>query len=161
MVDCDFVLNTFVVDYCLSQLDKNIRDDKLLLLSECKEIQSKVASERKETAKTLKRVMERKLFYPFLLYLFISQICAIPVGLFVVVPHGILIEKYNRLIGVSTGIPPGVFLLESIALIACVLIVIVPAIRPRIKWKKIHTSLQQKEHELDKTIKIVEKELRN
>jgi tetratricopeptide (TPR) repeat protein len=54
MVDCDFVLNTFVVDYCLSQLDKNIRDDKLLLLSECKKILSKVASERKETAKTLK-----------------------------------------------------------------------------------------------------------
>jgi hypothetical protein len=161
MIDCDFVLNTFVVDNCLTQLDKNFRDDKLLLSSECKKIRSKVGSERKEAARTLKKVKERKLFYPFLLYLFISQICAIPVGLFVVVPHGILIEKYNRLIGASTGIPPGVFLLEFIAFISCVLIVIVPTIRPRIKWKKIHARLQQNEYALDKTIKIIEKELRN
>ena len=161
MIDCDFVLNTFVVDNCLTQLDKNFRDDKLLLSSECKKIRSKVGSERKEAARTLKKVKERKLFYPFLLYLFISQICAIPVGLFVVVPHGILITKYNRLIGASTGIPPGVFLLEFIAFISCVLIVIVPTIRPRIKWKKIHARLQQNEYALDKTIKIIEKELRN
>ncbi len=54
-----------------------------------------------------------------------------------------------------------VFILETIAFISCILIVFVPTSGPRLKWKKIHAGLQHKEHELDKTIKIIEQELLN
>jgi hypothetical protein len=79
--------------------------------------------------------------------------------MFVIVPPSILISKYNILIVMPLGIPPGVFILETIAFISCVLIVFIPTIRPRLKWKKIHTSLQHRELRLDKTIEVIEKEL--
>ena len=47
-----------------------------------------------------------------------------------------LISKYARLMGASMGIPPGIFILEAIAVVSCVLMVFVPTIGSRIKCKE-------------------------
>ena len=156
VVDFNSILSAFVVDRCLSRLEKNLQHDKSQLLSDCKEARRNVESERKEAAKELKKVKEKKMFTPFLLYLFLSQLYAIPVGMFVILPPGILIAKYNILIGVPIGLPPGVFILETIAFISSILIVLVPTIGPRLKWKTVHIGLQHREDKLDKTIKMIE-----
>ena len=53
------------------------------------------------------------------------------------------------------GIPPGVFILEAIAVVSCVLMVFVPTIGPRMKCKKNYVRIQYKESILDDTIKAI------
>lgn len=65
IVNYNSVLNTFVVDRCLSQLDKNLQHDTSQLLSECKKVRGEVESERKEAASALKKVKEKKYFLRF------------------------------------------------------------------------------------------------
>lgn len=69
-----------------------------------------------------------------------------------------LISKYTILIGASIGIPPGVLILEAIAVVSCVMMVFVPTIGPRIKWRNIYSRLQYKERKLGDTIKAIEQE---
>ncbi|MBC8549981.1 MAG: hypothetical protein H8D23_10050 [Candidatus Brocadiales bacterium] len=155
-VDCNSALNIFVVDRCLSQLDKNLQHDKSQLLSDCKDLQEKVKSERKKAAMKLKKIKGKNLLSPFFLYLFLSQVYAIPVGIFVQVPPDLSVSRYTMLIEASIGIPPGVLILEAIAVVSCALIVFVPTIGPRLKCERIYTHLQHKVNKLDDTIKAIE-----
>jgi len=74
------------------------------------------------------------------------------------VPSDMLISKYITLIGASMGIPPGVLILEAIAVVSCVLMVFVPTIGPRIKCKKNYARLQYKESILGDTIKAIKQQ---
>ena len=60
------------------------------------------------------------------------------------------------LIGGALGIPPGIFMLEILAFASCALIVFVPLIRSRLKWKKVYAGLQRREKKLNKTIEMIE-----
>jgi len=154
IINSDSALNLFVIDKCLARLDKNLLHDKSQLLSDCKEVRKKVEYEKRGAAKALKKIKGQGFLYPFFLKLFLSQIYAVPAGIFVKVPPDLLISEYTILIGASMGIPPGVLILEAIAVVSCVLMVFVP----RIKWKNIYARLQHKEHKLDDTIKAIERE---
>ena len=155
IVDSNSVLNLFVVDKCFSKLDKNLQHDKSQLLSDCKEARKKAGYEKEGATRALKKIKERGFLAPFFLKLFLSQLYAIPAGIFVRVPPDMLISKYARLMGASMGIPPGVFILEAIAVVSCVLMVFVPTIGPRMKCKKNYARIQYKESILDDTIKAI------
>ena len=58
----------------------------LTIISNCKDAQSEVESEKKEAAKALKKAKDTDVLSPFFLYLFLSQLYAIPVGIFVKLP---------------------------------------------------------------------------
>ena len=109
-------------------------------------------------ARALKKIKERGFLSPFFLKLFLSQLYAVPAGIFVKVPSDMLISKYTTLIGASMGIPPGVLILEAIAVVSCVLMVFVPTIGPRIKCKKNYARLQYKESILGDTIKAIKQQ---
>jgi len=158
IVNYDSALNLFVVNKCLSRLDKNLQHDKSQLLSDCKEARRKVGAEKEGAARALKKIKEKGFLSPFFLKLFLSQLYAIPAGIFVRVPPDMLISKYASLIGASMGIPPGVFILEAIALVSCVMMVYVPTIGPRIKCKKNYARLQYRVGMLDDTIKAIEQQ---
>ena len=155
IVNYDSALNLFVVDRCLSRLDKSFQHDKSQLLSDCKEARKKVGYEKEGATRALKKIKERGFLPPFFLKLFLSQLYAVPAGIFVKVPSDMLISKYTTLIGASMGIPPGVLILEAIAVVSCVLMVFVPTIGPRIKCKKNYARLQYKESILEDTIKAI------
>ncbi len=59
------------------------------------------------------------------------------------------------LIGGVVGIPSGIFILEILAFVSCVLIVFVPLTKSRLKCKKINASLQRRGKKLNKTIEMV------
>ncbi len=156
MVNLNSVLKTFVIDKCVSRLEKNLHYDKSQLLSNCKDAQSDVKSEMKEAAKALKNTKDTDVLSPFFLYLFLSQLYAIPVGIFLKLPPSRFIEKYNVLIGGAVGIPPGIFILEILAFVSCVLIVFVPLTKSRLKCKKIYANLLRRGKKLNKTIEMIE-----
>ena len=158
IVNYNSALNLFVVDRCLSRLDKNLQHDKSQLLSDCKEARKEVGYEKKGATRALKKIKERGFLPPFFLKLFLSQLYAVPAGIFVKVPSDMLISKYITLIGASMGIPPGVLILEAIAVVSCVLMVFVPTIGPRIKCKKNYARLQYKESILGDTIKAIKQQ---
>ena len=159
MVNYNSALNAFVVDICLSRLDKNLQHDKAQLLSDCKDAKKEADTERKKAEMTLKKIKEKNLLPPYFLYLFLSQVYAIPVGIFITVPPDLMVSKYTTRIGMSIGLPPGVVILEAIAVVSCLLIVVVPTIRPRLKWRRILARLQNRLQKLENTIKMVEQEL--
>ncbi len=109
----------------------------------------------KEAAKALKKVKDTDVLSPFFLYLFLSQLYAIPVGISLKLPPSRFIEKYNVLIGKTIGILSGIFILEILAFASCVLIVFVPLTRSRLKCKRIYASLQRRGKKLNKTIEMV------
>jgi tetratricopeptide (TPR) repeat protein len=158
IVNYNSALNLFVVDRCLARLDKNLQHDKSQLLSDCKEARKKVGYVKEGAARALKKIKERGFLSPFFLKLFLSQLYAVPAGIFLKVPSDMLISKYTTLIGASMGIPPGVLILEAIAVVSCVLMVFVPTIGPRIKCKKNYARLQYKESMLEDTIKAIKQQ---
>ena len=158
IVNYNSALSLFVVDRCLDGLDKNLQHDKSQLLSDCKEALKKVEYEKKGAARALKKIKERGFLPPFFLKLFLSQLYAVPAGIFVKVPSDMIISKYTTLIGASMGIPPGVLILEAIAVVSCILMVFVPTIGPRIKCKKNYARLQYKESVLEDTIKAIKQQ---
>ncbi len=56
------------------------------------------------------------------------------------------------------GIPPGVLILEAVAVASCFFTILVLNIAPRFKLKGVYTGIQKKERKIDKIIKMIENE---
>ncbi|MGR3303214.1 MAG: tetratricopeptide repeat protein [Candidatus Scalindua sp.] len=150
LINYDSILNTFVVDKCFSRLDIFLNHDISLLLFDCKEIRRRLGKEKQETADKLLRKNGNRSFSKFFLYLFASQFYAVPIG--------ILISKYVISIGGYMGVPPGVLILEAVAVGSCFFTILALSIGPRLRLKRIYSGIQKKEHKLDKIIRMIERE---
>jgi hypothetical protein len=148
LINYDSILNAFVVDKCLSRLDIFFNHDISLLLSDCKEIRSRLEEERHEAADKLLKVKGKSGFLRFFTYLFISQLYAIPLG--------ILLSKYIISVETYMGVPPGVLILEAVAVVSCFLTTLILGIGPRFKLKGTYSGIQKKERKLDKIIRMIE-----
>ncbi len=150
LINYDSVLNTFVVDKCLSRLDVFFNHDISLLLSDCKEIRRGLGKEKHEAADKLLEKKGKGSFFKFFLYLLASQLYAVPLG--------ILLSKYIISIEVYMGIPPGVLILEAVAVVSCFFTILALSIGPRLKLKRVYSGVQNKERKLNKIIRMIESE---
>jgi tetratricopeptide (TPR) repeat protein len=150
LLNYDSILNAFVVDKCLSRLDIFFNHDISLLLSDCKEIRRKLGKEKHEAADKLLEKKGKGSFFKFFLYLFVSQLYAVPLG--------ILISKYIISIRTYMGVPPGVLILEAVAVVSCFFTILALSIGPRLKLKGVYSGVQKKERKLDKIIRMIENE---
>ncbi len=150
LINYDSILNAFVVDKCLSRLETFFTHDVSQLLSDCIEIRSRLEKEKHEAADKLLDNKGKKSIFKFFLYLFASQLYAVPLG--------ILVSKFIVSVETYMGIPPGVLILEAVAVASCFFTILVLNIAPRFKLKGIYTGIQKKERKIDKIIKMIENE---
>ena len=69
-----------------------------------------------------------------------------------------MISKYIISIEVYMGIPPGVLILEAVAVVSCFFTILALSIGPRLKLKRVYSGVQNKERKLNKIIRMIESE---
>ena len=136
MTDYNSILNIFVLDYCVSQLSIFLHQDLKPLLVDCKKMGTNLKTKKKEVAQRLLKAKKNKSLSLLFLYLFLSQFFAIPLCLALKLPYRIL-------------------LYEGGVALTLFLVFFVLQLKPHLKLRKIHSSLQKKTHDIDEMVNII------